>query len=254
MPKKKTPKRAAKKAPPTTKRAPKRRAPMTSDALTRAERLILERMEKLDANDPRYQVLEAALAFKASWVMLAEHLADVARGKAYKQWGYSTFARYCSDEVHITGSTAKKLVKSYDWIEEEAPELLPKRDGGKVISLREVPDYGAISVLADARKELEAERVPKDAYLALKQAALEGERTATQLRRDLKEAIPEALRDKPAIDKVRSLRKALTAAVKVIEHLREWEGNDSLLVQAEELRDALAYHLPREREVDPQAA
>lgn len=227
---------------------------MSSDALTRAEQLILERMEKLDPSDPRYQVLESALAFKASWVMLAEHLSEVAREKHFKPWGYSTFTRYCADEVHITPATAKKLVKSYDWIEDEAPELLPRREGGKVVSLREVPDFGAISVMADARRELEAERVPEDAYLALKQAALEGERTATQLRRELKQAIPEELRDKPAIDKVRSLRKALSAAVKVIDHLREWDGNDALLVQAEELRDALAYHLPREREPGEQAA
>ena len=243
-----------KKGAPKTKRAPQRRAPMTSDGLTRAERMILERMERLDASDPRYQVLEAALAFKASWVMLAEHLSEVARSKTYKHWGYSTFGRYCADEVHVTPSTAKKLVKSYDWIEEEAPELIPRKEAGRIFPQRQVPDYGAISVLADARRELEAERVPKDAYLALKQAALEGERTATQLRRELKQAIPEELRDKPAIDKVRSLRKALTAAVKVIEHLREWDGNDALVVQAEELRDALAFHLPRERELEPQAA
>ena len=233
---------------PRQKRRASTKAAMSVNALTAAERHIMERMGELDPNEPRYQVLESALAFKASWVMLAEHLSEVARSKIFKTWGYSTFARYCADEVHISSATAKKLVRSYDWMEEEAPELLPRKEEGKVVSLREVPDYGAISVMADARKELEAARVPKDAYLALKQAALEGERTASQLRKELKESIPEELKDKPAIDKVRSLRKALTAAVKVIDNLREWDGNEALLVQAEELRDALAFHLPRDRD------
>lgn len=219
---------------------------MTSDGLTRAERMILARMEELDPSDPRYQVLEAALAFKASWVILAEHLTEVARSQAYKQWGYSTFARYCAEEVHVTPATAKKLVRGYTWLDEEAPELLPRRKDGRLVPVREVPDYAALSVLHDARKELEAERIPRDAYLALKQAALDGERTAAQLRRDLKEAIPEKLRPKPAVDKVLSLRKALTFSVKVIDQLREWDGSDELLVQAEELRDAIAHHLPRE--------
>ena len=232
-----------------TKRAPSRRAP-SNVALTKAEQLIVSRMEELSADDPRYQVLEAALAFKASWVILGEHLTDVAEQRQFKIWGYGSFSRYCSEEVRITAGTARKLVKSYRWLGEEAPEFIPKVAEGRIQPARDVPDVNTIGVLADAKKAYEEDRVPEDAYLALKQAALEGDRTATELRRELKESIPENLRDKPTVDKVRSLRRALNSAVKVIDQLREWDGSEDLLVQAEELRDSIAQHLPRQGAVN----
>ena len=215
-----------------------------SGALTRSEEMILQRMDGLDPEDARYRVLEAALAFKASWVILGEHLTEVAVSKTFRAWGFPSFARYCADEIRVTAATARKLVKSYQWLDAEAPEMIPRVEDGRVLPQREVPDVAAISVLADAKKELQAERVSEDAYLALKHAAFEGERTASQLRAELKESIPEELRDKKAVDKVRILRKALNAAVKTIDGLREWDGNDELISQAEALRDRIIEHLP----------
>ncbi len=213
----------------------------------------MERLDTLSPDDPRYKVLEAALGFKASWVMLAEHLSDVYASKQYLLWGYPTFATYCVEEVHVTSATAKKLVRSYHWLEDEAPQLKPVDDRGNFAPKREVPDYGTISVLADARKELQRERVPKDAYLALKQAALDGERTAGELRKELKAALPEPEKN-TATEKARTLRKALTASVKLIDLLREWGEDDSLVVQAEDLRDLVADRLPREGEIEQKAA
>lgn len=244
-------KRAAKPAKPkkkasATKRAPRRKAKMSGSELTRAEEQILDRMEGLSPDDPRYRVLESALAFKASWVVLAEQLSDVWQQKQYLLWGYPTFAAYCTDEVRVTSGTAKKLVKSYRWLDEEAPELLQHRSEGPR-SVPDVPDWSAINVLADARREVQKERVPQDAYLALKQAAFDGEATASQLRRELREAIPEELRKKPpAVSKERILRRALTASVKLIDALREWAEDEDMLVRAEDLRDEIAQRLPRE--------
>jgi hypothetical protein len=223
-----------------TKRAPRRRARMQQ--LTRAEEMILERMQQLDPSEPRYQVLEAALAFKASWVILGEHLTEVAQQKLYKPWGYRSFATYCAEEVRVTPATARKLVKSYEWLGAEAPELLPKVENGVVTPRREVPDMAAVSVLADARNKLEKGDVEQDAYLALKQAALEGNSSASELRKELRAAIPK----EPVVDKTKALRRALTAAVKTIEHLKDWDGDDVLLTQAEQLRDQIADKLPRE--------
>jgi hypothetical protein len=231
---------------PRTKRATHRRAAMSKDlVLTRAEAAIMERMAELTPDDPRYGVLESALAFKASWVILGEHLNKVYSYQLYKGWGYASFARYCSDEIRVTTSTARKLVKSFQWLGDEAPELIPKTEHGRMQEVtREVPDFNAIGVLADARKELHNDRVQEDAYLELKRAALEGERTASQLRKDLKESIPEALRQQP-VDPVRSLRKALNSSVRTLEALREWDGSDELLLMAEQLRDQIAHHMPR---------
>ncbi|MCP4501174.1 MAG: hypothetical protein GY822_14540 [Deltaproteobacteria bacterium] len=225
---------------------------VVDDALTNAEQAIVHRMEKLSPQDGRYLVLEAALAFKASWVMLGEHLTDVAETREWRQWGYKSFATYCADEIRVTSSTARKLVKSFRWLGEEAPEYIPRVQNGRITPTREVPDFNAIGVLADARKEVEKERVPEDAYLALKAAAFDGETTALKLRKELKEAIPEELREKPVTDKVRQLRKALTTSVKLIDMLRDWDGNDDLVLEAEALRDKITEHLPRGDEVQPE--
>ena len=240
-------KKNARRAANKKKRAPSRRARMSVDerSLTEAETAILDRMAALSPGEPRYGVLEAALAFKASWVVLGERLHEVYAQKLYKPWGYGTFARYCADEVHVSTATARKLVRSYGWLGEEAPDLLPSRARTRddAPRLRPIPDLATVEVLADARKAVVDDRVTEDAYLALKRAALDGDKSASVLRQAFKDALPVA--PLPPPDPVRALRRALTTSVKTIEALREWDGNDALLVQAETLRDEIARHLPK---------
>jgi hypothetical protein len=221
---------------------------------SRAEVSIMSRMAELDDDSPRYRVLEAALAFKSSWIILGELLAEVHRTQLWRGWGYPSFERFAADELFLTAATAKKLVRSYQWIGNEAPELLPKVEKGRFVLPKSphegaLPELNAVQVLAEAKNDFEEHRVTEDAYLALKQAAFDGE-TAASLRRTLKEAIPDHLRKKAPDDKVRHLRRALTAAVKVIDELREWDAGgeaagDDLMISAEQLRDAIAVRLPR---------
>ena len=238
-------------------RAKGRRARMSKGSdMSRAEVSILGKMATLDPETPRYRTLEAALAFKSSWIILGEHLTEVLRTGLWKGWGFASFERYCTDEIHVTPVTAKKLVRSFQWLDEEAPELVPRiNEHGRVAVPRSppedaLPDLGAVTVLAEAKRHVDAQRVPEDAYLALKQAALDGE-AASVLRRTLKGAMPVQ-----KIDKVRHLRQALTACVKVIDGLREWDGDDvdMLLVEAERLRDAIAVRLPRVEPTAPKTA
>lgn len=244
------------------RRAPAHRAPMSKAAdLSRAEVSIMARMASLDPDTPRYRVLEAALAFKSSWILLGEHLAEVLRTGLWKGWGYASFERYAGDELHVTPATAKKLVRSFQWLGAEAPEYLPQKPGAK--GPREVPqgalpELSSVTVLADARHYVDEGAVSEDAYLALKEAAFDGEK-ASALKKALQEAVPAHLRAKLPEDKVRFLRRALTASVKVIDALREWDqagdaGGDDLLVLAEQLRDAIALRLPRETPAKPEAA
>jgi hypothetical protein len=227
-------------------------------AMTHAEVSILGKMAALDEDSPRYRVLESALAFKSSWVILGEHLSEIARNQFFKGWGYASFERYCADELFLTAATAKKLVRSYAWIGEEAPEYLPPRSRSELLqrkgaeSLPEgpLPDFNAVNVLADAKRALSEAKVSEDAYLSLKRAALDGENAAS-LKRSLQEAIPDDHKPKRADDKVRHLRRALSACVKTLDELREWDSGgdaagDDLLVLAEQLRDAIAMRLPKE--------
>lgn len=222
--------------------------------LSRAEVSIMARMAELDEESPRYRILEAALAFKSSWIILGEHLAEVLKTQLWRGWGYPSFERYAADELFLTAATAKKLVRSFQWIGAEAPEYIPRIQEGRLVLPKApaeggFPDVNAVNVLAEARTHVDEDRVTEDAYLALKQAAFDGE-TAASLRRTLKEAIPDHLRKKAPDDKVRHLRRALTACVKVIDELREWDAGgeaagDELLVVAERLRDEIALRLPR---------
>jgi hypothetical protein len=242
----------------TLKKAPAKKAAMSKAAeLTHAEVSILGRMADIEPDSPRYRVLESALAFKSSWVVLGEHLADVVKSSAFKAWGYASFERYCSDELFITTSTAKKLVRSWQWIGDEAPEYLPPKSTGDLQARKEsaalpsgdLPDLKSITVLADAKKALKEARVSEDAYLALKRAALDGE-SASALKRALNESIPAEAKPRPADDKVRHLRRASKACASVIDALREWDSGgdaagDDLLVLAEQLSKAIHLRLPR---------
>jgi hypothetical protein len=227
-------------------------------AMTHAEVSILGKMASLEEDSPRYRVLESALAFKSSWVILGEHLSEILKNQFYKGWGYASFERYCADELFLTAATARKLVRSFSWIDEEAPEYLPPRSRSELVKRKEestlpegpLPDFNAVNVLADAKKALVEAKVSEDAYLSLKRAALEGENAAS-LKRSLSEAIPEDLKPKKADDKVRHLRRALSSCVKTLDELREWDSGgesagDDLLVMAENLRDAIALRLPRD--------
>jgi hypothetical protein len=256
--------RNAKHAP--AKRIRPRRAASKASAMSGAEVSLLKKMAELDPESPRYRVLDAALAFKSSWIILGEHLADVVRIGLWRGWGFASFERYCADEIHVTSSTAHKLVRGFQWLGAEAPEYLPAVKEGRPRNARRppgaLPDLGAINVLADAKAHFDDARVPKDAYLALKQAALDGE-SASSLRRTLTDAMPLHLRPTSANDKVRHLRRALTACVKIIDALREWDAQpsaggesdgDALIVEAERLRDAIALRLPRAEASSPVAS
>jgi len=244
---------------PTKKATPRASSAMSkAPAMTHAEVSIMHKMATLDETSPRYRVLESALAFKSSWVILGEHLEEILKNQFYKGWGYASFERYCADELFITASTAKKLVRSFRWIGDEAPEYLPPRDRSELVRRSEEstlpegppPDLNAIAVLADAKKALTEAKVSEDAYLSLKRAALEGENAAA-LKRSLSEAIPATLKPKQADDKVRHLRRALSSCVKTLDELREWDSGgesagDDLMIMAEKLRDAIALRLPKE--------
>ena len=142
--------------------------------ITSETALMMEKMVGLTPDDPRYMVLKAALDYKASWIDLAEHLNVVAENKDYKEWGYKAFKDYCSEELQIRQATARKLVRGFQWIDQEAPELLPRliddqvdvaaRDSGVML-----PDVDTVDVLVKAQKEVKKERLSRDVYDDLKE-------------------------------------------------------------------------------------
>ena len=223
-------------------------ATMTSETA-----LIMERMVALDPGEPRYRVLKAVVDYKASWIELAEQLNVVAMNKDYKQWGYKKFKDYCQEELHIPSPMASKLVKGFQWIDREIPELLPRyidEEGGEAAAARDaqtsnasrvLPDIEMVNVLMKAEKEVEKERLAQDVYDELKEKAFSGEDTLGELKKSLKEAIVEPEKDLSSPkEQIKILRRTLSAAEKIVTQLEEaFAEDEDLFALATQLREKL---------------
>ncbi len=203
--------------------------------------IIMEKMVQLEKDEPRYQILKATLDYKASWLELAERLNVIADNKEYKEWGYKTFKDYSLQELHLAQTTARKLVRGYQWIDQEAPEFLPRfvesLGEGQAPPVRAVPDVDTIDVLVSAQRELANDRLSGDQYAELKQKALQGEGNARELKKQMREALPEP--DVEAGEQIiRVLRKTLSATERIIAQLEELGDDDGeLMTLASTLRD-----------------
>ncbi|MEM1347651.1 MAG: hypothetical protein AAGI01_03780 [Myxococcota bacterium] len=208
--------------------------------ITSEAALMMERMNKLEANEPRYKVLQAALHYKASWLELAEHLNVVAMNKSYKEWGFKTFKDYCVTELQLRQSVARKLVRGFQWIDKEAPEFLHHFVEGIDVEAphSSVPDVDTIDVLVKAQKERAKENLSDDVYDVLKQKALAGDHTAAELKKQMKEALPIPEKD-PRAEQLKTLRRTLSAAERILHQLEEAvDDEDQELVHlAEQLRE-----------------
>lgn len=208
--------------------------------ITSETALMMGKMMELDAEDPRYKVLQAALGYKAAWLELGEQLNVIAENKTYKTWNYKTFKTYCQEELLVPQATARKLVRGFQWIDREAPEFLPNPVGDVAIEVpRVVPDVDMVNVLINAEKEVANDRLSAASYNELKQKALSGGHTGSELRKEFKEALPA-----PAVDQneeeIKALRKSLTATERLVTQLEGIETLDHELMElATKLRERM---------------
>ena len=148
---------------------------------TKTLRGIEEKMQGLDANSLRYQILESAKNFKTSWMELGRALYTVHKDKLYKEWGYQSFDTYASREIGIRKQTALKLLRSYYFLEKEEPVYL-KEDYAASAKPVNLPSYEAIDLLrlAKNKKNLDAED-----YAHLKKEIFQEGRDHREIRKDL---------------------------------------------------------------------
>ncbi|RAL21175.1 hypothetical protein DL240_13665 [Lujinxingia litoralis] len=194
-------------------------------------------LDTLSEDDLRYQALKGSVDFRSAWVELAEYLSDIVDNDAFKEWGYRTVFAYCATELDISRATARKILEGYSWLAEEAPEYLP-RNRRPDEPARVLPDMDTVSVMAKGYREVADERVPQETYMELKDSALRGERNARELRKEFQEAVPEHLREEPAPNPLKHLKRALNEVEKALDQMEPEEQAD-MLQQAGELRDAI---------------
>ncbi len=179
-----------------------------------------EKIEGLDENSLRRQILESAKNFKTSWIELGRALYAVWKDKLFKQWGFISFETYTAKEIGIRKQTAMKLLRSYYFLEKEEPAYLSP-DYVRSVEPAGVPSYESVDVLrlAKNKKGLDAED-----YQNLKKDVFEKGKDYRQVRRDLtalirerQELQPEEAYHKRKVITVKRFLSTLKALKKEIE-------------------------------------
>ena len=137
-------------------------------------------LSTLDKDSTRYIILDTALQFKTNWIQLGEHLHSVDKSGEYKQWGYSTFDKYCSQEIGIRKKTVEKLTTSYYFLKNHSPQAL--EDKAKT----SLPDLNTINTLAQTKAD---ERISDEEYEGFKASVFEEGCTDRALKKQYNELI-----------------------------------------------------------------
>ena len=198
-------------------------------APSRTEEKMAARLETLDPGSKRHQVLTTALDFKRSWVRLARHLADVKRSGEFTEWGYKKFEAYAKEELHLRRDTARKLVRSYDFLaSHESPRLQAAEHGGEPEPL---PSYQAIDILAEARQN---PYLSEDAYREIHDQVFRDDPPANVVRKLVRQnaEVPEKPKED---DRAARLRKALSLAERLYGTLLENEVPETITHSAEQV-------------------
>jgi hypothetical protein len=148
-----------------------------------------EQQAQMEPGSLRYEALDAAKRFKCSWIDLGRILWTVFKDKKFREWGYLSFDAYCSKEVGIRSTTAKKLLNSYYFLEKEEPDTLKQLSEESPAKLPAMESVNSLRLLANK------EAVPKDRYQQVRHQVLEKGAEPPQVRREIR-MLQEALKPK----------------------------------------------------------
>lgn len=181
---------------------------------------IEEKMQGLDTESLRFQILSNAKNFKTSWIDLGQALYSVWKDKLYKDWGFLTFDAYTSKEIGIRKNTALKLLKTYYFLEKEEPHLINK-DYVKTKDAAEVPSYESVDMLRLAKKK---QLLDEEDYRRFRKDIFEKGRDGREVKKDLtalikqrEELEPEEARRKKREATIKRLLSTLRALKTEIE-------------------------------------
>jgi hypothetical protein len=156
-----------------------------SEIKTKAIDNIEKKMDQMNADELRYQVLRSAKNFKSSWIGLGQILYTVWKDKLYKDWGFTEFDSYTSKEIGIRKETALKLLRSYSFLEKDNPRYLTK-DYNEGAEAKKIPTYEAVDVL---RKASSNKKLDREDYSKIKKYVLESGKDAGDVKKDLTQMI-----------------------------------------------------------------
>jgi hypothetical protein len=182
---------------------------MKTPGKTKGAQHIEQLMQQLPPDSERYRVLASAKQFKSSWVTLGASLARIVSDNRYTDWGFSSFADYCTREIRIRRQTAEKLLLAYRFLERKEPGLLEHQEG------RPLPDYRSLDLLRQADEE---QHFSMAEYSELRQAVVEEDRSHPVIAKQFR-AIRHGHQPEERI--THQLRNALLAAKRLATSLEE---------------------------------
>ncbi len=177
-----------------------------SQIKTKSIENIERRMDGIDSESLRYQVLQSVKDFKTSWISLGQALYTVWKDKLYKEWGYNQFDTYTSKEIGIRKQTALKLLKSYYFLEKEEPKYLGKNLSEDVTPAK-VPSYETVDALRLASKRKDIERAD---YVRMKENVLESGKDT----RDVRAALTQLIKKREELEPEEARAKRRMALIK----------------------------------------
>ena len=200
---------------------------------------IEERMSELEPGSLRHKVLSSAKNFKSSWIELGQCLFGVYKDKLFKDWGYLTFEAYCAKEIGVRQNTAMRLLKSYSFLEREAPTFL-KRESLNHATPRKIPSLESVNALRLARQ---SDRISEEEYGELREEVLEEGREDSDVKKKIRYILNSHPKRWEAGDldqkKESVLRKTISAFRSMKAELAEFEFPAKLIKEIDSLIDHL---------------
>jgi hypothetical protein len=192
-----------------------------------------EKMQDIDQNSLRYQILRSAKDFKTSWIELGRALYTAWKDKLYKTWGYSQFDVYTAKEIGIRKATALKLLRSYYFLEKEEPGYL-QQEYTESADAKSVPTFESVDVLRRAKSKKGLE---KSEYERLKADVFEKGKEASEVKKDLTALIRQRNELDPDEAREQKRRTTLKRFIGTLRSLKE-EAQIAKLLPADLIKEA----------------
>ncbi len=197
--------------------------------------------EKSHAADPeRAEMIARVRRFRASWFELAEALTQVRNDGRWKRWGFATFEEYWRRDLRLRKETVDKLVGSYGFLRDRAPEVLTRNGEAEDAPL---PSYQAV----DFWRRAEEAEAPEETLSEIRRHVIDEGASLPKLSRLYREVVF-PVDDEMQLDRDRTrLRQSVERVVELVAVGREagWIAGE-LAAAVEEPLARLARSLPAE--------
>ncbi len=129
------------------------------------------KMDELDPESLRFQVLESVKKFKGNWLELGSYVNLVRKSQSFKKWDFPTFQVYCTRELKLKELTVNKLLRSYRVLQKEEPNFLSSALEEETPAA-EIPDFESVDIL---RKALSRKQISDEDYEKMRSAVFQSE-------------------------------------------------------------------------------